>query len=54
MITEQMQQCLDDTRQRFHARCIACGSLNGHTPRLRFVPAAEGGVEASFQPNIYF
>lgn len=48
---ERLRQNLDCTRQKAHARCIACGSTDGHAPRLRFVPNAEGGVEAFFHPT---
>jgi acyl-coenzyme A thioesterase PaaI-like protein len=49
--TDERRQCLDRIRLAFHARCVACGSTNGRAPRLRFVPTAQGGVAASFQPN---
>ena len=48
---DQLRRNLDSTRQRAHARCIACGSTDGHTPRLQFIPNAQGGVEATFHPS---
>lgn len=48
---ETLRRKLDSTRQKAHARCIACGSTDGNAPRLRFVPNAQGGVEASFHPT---
>ena len=48
MIAETAQERLDEMRSRVHARCVACGSVNGQVPQLRFTVAQDGGVEAWF------
>lgn len=46
MTTEVAQESLERTRRSAHARCVACGSRDGHPPRLRFTVAGDGAVEA--------
>jgi len=41
-------------RDRVHARCVACGSTNGHVPQLRFAAASDGSVEAWFRGGATF
>ncbi len=50
---DQLRQRLNATREKAHARCIACGSTDGHAPRLKFIPNSEGGVEAVFHPTSF-
>lgn len=54
MITEAAQERLDQMRDRVHARCVACGSTNGHVPQLRFTAAPDGSVEALFRGGATF
>ncbi len=51
MTTDVRQSLLEETRAQAHGRCIVCGHLDGHAPRLRFVVADDGGVRATFQPD---
>ncbi len=51
MTTESDQVLLEHTRAQAHGRCIVCGHVDGHAPRLRFVVAEDGGVRATFQPD---
>jgi uncharacterized protein (TIGR00369 family) len=48
---EVRQALLEETRARVHGRCAVCGHVNGHTPRLRFVVAGDGSVQATFEPD---
>jgi methionine-gamma-lyase len=45
------QKHLEATRKRAHARCVACGSVDGRAPRLRFAVTEDGSVEAAVQPS---
>jgi uncharacterized protein (TIGR00369 family) len=49
--TESRQSLLEETRAQAHGRCVVCGHVNGHTPRLRFAVADDGSVQATFQPD---
>ncbi len=51
MTTESRQVLLETTRTQAHGRCAVCGHVNGDTPRLRFAVAADGSVQATFQPD---
>ena len=51
MTTESCQSLLEETRAQAHDRCVVCGHVNGHTPRLRFAVADDGSVQAVFQPD---
>ncbi len=51
MTIEALQERLDRTRRDAHAHCIACGTTNGHAPRLRFMSTSDGGVQTTFQPD---
>jgi uncharacterized protein (TIGR00369 family) len=42
-----LQQRLATTRADAHPACIACGGRNGRVPRVQFVPAEDGAVEAT-------
>jgi len=44
--TDVGQESLERTRRAAHARCVACGSRDGHPPRVRFTVAGDGAVEA--------
>lgn len=48
------QQCLDETRACAHAHCIACGTLNGGSARLRFSVPEGGGVHACFNASAVY
>lgn len=52
MITNVTQQHLEDTQRLVHADCIVCGGRSGCLPRIRFYAAADGTVEATFQPRV--
>jgi len=52
--TDAAQERLDQMRERVHARCVACGSTNGHVPQLRFIAARDGRVEAWFRGGATF
>jgi acyl-coenzyme A thioesterase PaaI-like protein len=54
VIINAAQERLDQMRERFHARCVACGSSNGHVPQLRFQAADDGSVEAWFRGGTTF
>lgn len=51
MTTESGQVLLEQTRAQAHGRCIVCGHVDGHAPRLRFIVADDGSVRATFQPG---
>jgi uncharacterized protein (TIGR00369 family) len=49
--TKGCQVLLEETRAQAHGRCVVCGHADGHAPRLRFAVAADGSVQATFQPD---
>ncbi len=51
MTTESRQSLLEITRAQAHDRCVVCGHVDGHTPRLRFAVADDGSVRATLQPD---
>ncbi len=52
MTIESCQLLLERTRAQAHGRCIACGRVDGHAPRLRFRVTEDGGVRATFRPDV--